>query len=60
LDWVAITASEEDEDRIKQIKRYATTLGVVAVVFAFMAMSVAAQDNQMMRNRTLSSYQDRR
>ena len=33
---------------MKQIKRYAVILGVVAAVFAFMAMNVAAQDDQMM------------
>lgn len=35
---------------MKQIRRYAVTLGVVAV-FAFMAMNVAAQDDQMMGNK---------
>ena len=36
---------------MKQIKRYAVILGVVAFVFAFTAMNVAAQDDQMMGNK---------
>jgi thiol-disulfide isomerase/thioredoxin len=39
---------EKTEDLMKQIKRYAVILGVVAAVFAFTAMNVAAQDDQMM------------
>lgn len=36
---------------MKQIKRYAVICGVLAAVFAFMAMNVAAQDNQMMSDK---------
>jgi thiol-disulfide isomerase/thioredoxin len=42
---------EKTEDLMKQIKRYAVILGVVAFVFAFTAMNVAAQDDQMMGNK---------
>ena len=36
---------------MKQIKRYVVILGVVAFVLALTAMSVAAQDDQMMGNK---------
>ena len=36
---------------MKQIRRYIVTVGVVAAVFALMAMNVAAQDDQMIGNK---------
>ena len=36
---------------MKHIRRYAVILGVVAAVFAFTAINVAAQDDQMMGNK---------